>query len=99
MSQPEEIILDDGQYFVELNSNYPLKDAPGMLLRRRARSDTTPGGNECIGSFDKRLDGQWNADVTVPYDPVRDVECHVLAEGVDRMDAIVALWTGRRMAV
>ena len=52
MSQPEEIILDDGQYFVELNSNYPLKDAPGMLLRRCARSDTAAGGHECIGSFE-----------------------------------------------
>ena len=98
MSQPDEISLDDGQYFVELNSNYPLKDAPGMLLRR-ASGGTTPGGHECIGSFDKRLDGQWNADVTVPYDPERDAECHVLAADVDRLDAIVALWTGRRMAV
>lgn len=83
---------------MELNSNYPLKDAPGMLLRRSARSDAQ-GGHECIGSFDKRLDGQWNADVTVPYDPERDAECHVLATGVDRLDAIVALWSGRRMAV
>ena len=99
MSQPDEIILVDGQYFVELNSNYPLKDAPGVLLRRSSRSDTTPGGHECIGSFDKRLDGQWNADVNAPYDAEMDSDCHVLAAGVARLDAIVALWTGRRMAV
>ena len=91
-----EIILDDGKYFIELNPDHSLENAPGVLLRRCA---LTPSSHECIGSFDRRLDGQWKAGVTVPYDAEMENDCHILAAGVARLDAIVALWSGRRMAV
>ena len=92
------IILDDGEFFIDVNANYVAKDAPGFLERRCAYSETTPGGFECVGGFDKVLDGTWKADVNAPYDPERDSDCRRVTEGVSRMDAIVSLWRARHSA-
>ena len=38
------LILDDGQFFVELDDNYPTCLTPGFLQRRCYVGVTTPGG-------------------------------------------------------
>ena len=96
---PDEIILDDGVFFIDLNCNYEVSSAPGFLERRCAYGPKTPGGFECIGSFDKALDGTWTADVNAPYDPVTDGDCRKVATGASRMDAIAALWRERHSAL
>lgn len=94
----EQIILDDGTFYVDLNVNYPAEAAPGFLLRRCPVGLTTPGGYECVGSFCQVGNGLWRADVNAPYDPETDSDCLGLGEFKDRKDAIVALWHGRRYA-
>ena len=93
-----EIILDDGVFYVELNVNAEAVAAPGFLQRRCARGLATPGAYECVGSFGKAVDGTWHADVSSPWDEETGSDCNVLARGVDRMDAIAALWVGRHVA-
>ena len=68
----DKVILDDGEFYIDLNCNYEASNAPGFLERRCPYSATTPGGFECIGSFGKALDGTWKADVNAPYDPDTD---------------------------
>lgn len=92
------IILDDGQFYIELNVNYEASDAPGFLQRRCVYGLTTPGGYECLGSFQKALDGSWSADVNAPMDEDSGSDCDVLACKVSRMQAITALWVGRARA-
>ncbi|POR07961.1 hypothetical protein [Diaphorobacter sp. LR2014-1] len=92
----DQIILDDGVYFVDLNCNYETAKAPGFLQRRCSNGLTTPGGYECVGSFDKAADGTWRADVNAAYDPETDGDCRRVIEGVSRMDAIAALWAARK---
>lgn len=92
------IILDDGAFYVELNCNYAKSDAPGFLHRRCEFGVTTPGGYECLGSFQKAVDGSWNADVAAPMDEETGCDCAILARNVSRMDAIAALWAGRTRA-
>ena len=94
----DQVILDDGMFFVALNSNYAADDAPGFLNRRCSYGLTTRGGYECVGGFDKALDGRWRADVNAPYDSETDGDCRRVIEGVFRMDAIAALWRERHNA-
>lgn len=93
-----QIILDDGKFYIQLNVNYPAPNAPGFLLRRCAFGLTTPGGYECLGSFQKESDGSWSADVNAPYDEDTDSDCEMLTRKVSRLDAIAALWAGRANA-
>lgn len=95
----DQTILDDGEYFIDLNCNYEASIAPGFLQRRCAYSVTTPGGFECVGVFEKSLDGSWRADVNSAYDPDTDGDCRVVIQGVSRMDAIAALWANRKTAL
>ena len=96
--EKDQVILDDGEFFIDLNCNYEASNAPGFLERRCPYSATTPGGFECIGSFDKAVDGTWRADVNAPYDPATDGDCRIVAQGVSRLDAIAALWRERHTA-
>lgn len=91
----DQIILDDSQFFINLNCNYEAANAPGFLKRRCAYSATTPGGFECVGSFDRAPDGTWNASINTVYDPEADSDACVVAEGSSRIDAIAALWRER----
>lgn len=93
-----QIILDDGVFYVELNANYEDSEAPGFLHRRCAYGPTTPGGYECLGSFQKQS-GAWSADVNAPLDEDTDSDCIVVASGVSRLDAIAALWQSRSSAL
>ena len=93
-----KIILDDGQFYIQLNVNYEAFDAPGFLQKRCAYGLTTPGGYECLGSFQKALDGSWSADVNAPYDEDTGSDCEMLSRQVSRLDAIATLWAGRTSA-
>ena len=44
----QQIILDDGAFYVELNVNSEASVAPGFLQRRCAFGPTTPGGYEML---------------------------------------------------
>lgn len=88
-----KIILDDGEYLVEVNVNCRQYAAPSFLQRRCAHSLHTPGGWECVRSFQLRPDQCWSAEVTtLPVDD--DINCTELG----RFDAILALWQRRREA-
>ena len=95
----DQIILDDGTFYIDLNVNYKSHEAPGFLSRRCALRPTTPGGYECVGSFQKSADGAWGANINAHYDSNTDSDCKVVAEGVTRMDAIAALWLARKQAL
>lgn len=92
------VILDDGLFYVGLNCNYRSDDAPGFLERRCYFGVTTPGGYECIGSFNRGLDGSWTASIDVHYDAATDSDARVLGRFSDRLDAIAALWGARHQA-
>lgn len=92
------IILDDAIYYIELNCNYEASSAPGFLHRRCTVGVTTPGGYECIGSFDKDYRGMWNASIDTIFDPETDSDATGLGDFDQRLDAIVALWSARRSA-
>lgn len=94
-----QIVLDDGVFYIELNDNHKASIAPGFLQRRCPHGLTTPGGFECVGSFDRSLDDTWQASVNAPYDPETDSDSKTVAEGVSRMDAIAALWAARKSAL
>ena len=94
----DEIILDDGVFFIDLNCNHKPSEAPGFLERRCGYGPKSPGGYECVGGFEQALDGTWRADVNTPYDPATDGDCRFVIEGVSRMDAIAALWRERHAA-
>lgn len=97
MSQPH-IIIDDGRYYIDLNCNYEAPDAPGFLALRCPRGLTTPGGFDCLGSFDKKPDGTWQASIHTLLDEETDSDARTVAAGVSRMDAIAALWKHRESA-
>jgi len=95
----DQIILDDGRFFIDLNCNYAASDAPGFLSLRCFAGPTTPGGFECLGSFNKTTDGTtWEARVSAPYDSEIDSDSRTVITGVSRMEAISALWRERHTA-
>jgi hypothetical protein len=93
------LILDDGEYFVELNEAFPVGDAPGFLQRRCYIGVTTPDGYESVGRFDRDPHGGWHAGIDAPYDSGTNSSCRSLGRHSGRMDAIVALWFARREAL
>ena len=92
-------ILDDGEYYVELNVNFPASDAPGFLQRRCYVGVTTPGGYECVGGFERNARGLWQASIDAAYDPTTGSDSRLLGQHRSRLDAIAALWSARRRAL
>lgn len=88
------IIQDDGEFYLELNENYPAAKAPGFLKRR------CPNTKECtdvLGGFEP--EGQaWSCDINASLDEDTGSDVKVLAKGVARIDAIVMLWKHRTQA-
>lgn len=93
------ILLDDGSYYIELNVNAEPHNAPGFLQRRCAVDLHTPGGYECLGSFQCTPRGAWRANVNAPYDEEADSDTRDLGQFSERMDAILALWAARHEAL
>ena len=93
-----QIILDDGHFYIELNANFESASAPGFLLHRCAQSPSGQGGHECVGSFQESTGGYWSADIQSAYDVETDSDCKVVAMKSTRIDAIAALWIARKFA-
>jgi hypothetical protein len=93
------ILLDDGEFYVELNANFEPARAPGFLHRRCRTSLTTPGGYECVGSFDMAKSGRWTADLNAPFDDATCSDVLRLGEFGERLNAIAALWRRRGEAL
>ena len=94
-TQTAQVILDDGEFYVVLNPNHTPDVAAGYLERRCLVTPSTPGGFECIGSFTMQPAGAWEAKISKVYSAVDDCDCTVVAQEVDRLAAIVALWKAR----
>ena len=91
-------ILDDGEFYVELES-LEVADAPGFLQRRCRVGEKTPGGYECVGSFDCDSQGRWQALVVAPCDPITGSDYRLLGQHLSRLDAIATLWGARSQAL
>lgn len=94
-----DVLLDDGEFFVQHNSNYPPTAGNGFLMRRCRVSITTPEGAECVGGYDFQVNGKWVADIAKEYDADTDSDCRNVGSYDNRLDAIHALWTHRREAM
>jgi len=97
-TEPSATILDDGDFYVELNCNDSSAAAAGFLQRRCYVGVTTPGGYECIGSFERDVLGRWRASIDAVYDEQTGSDSRTLGCFADRLDAIVALWAARHAA-
>lgn len=93
------IILDDGDYYIELDSNCSLAAGPGYLQRRCYEGVTTPGGYECVGSFDKTPSNTWTANINANDCEKTGLDTKRLGEYKNRLDAVMALWKGRHKAL
>jgi hypothetical protein len=83
------IILDDGEYFIELEGPSSDRTAPGLLIKRCGHSISTPSGFECIGEFSKNGSFQWETKIFAD----KTNEIHVFSDILrGRHDAICTLW-------
>jgi hypothetical protein len=69
------VLLDDGEYFVQHNVNYPPTAGNGFLMRRCHYGLTTPEGAECVGGYDLKLDGKWLVDIATHYAEDTESDC------------------------
>ena len=92
------VVLDDGEYFIELNPNMQPAEAPGFLQQRWYVGVTTPGGYECIGSFERHAGDEWEASIDTSIDD-NGSDSRRLGRFAQRLDAIVTLWTARHDAL
>lgn len=97
-AQTDVVILDDGMFYIDLNCNYSPALAPGFLQHRCYVGVTTPGGYECVGSFDQKHDGMWEASIDIEYDHETESDARILGRFPTRLDAIAALWAARHQA-
>jgi len=92
------VIVDDGEFYIELNDNVDACIAPGFLQRRCYVGVTTPGGYECVGSFQRDARGLWHASIDALYDQHSGSDSRSMGQFTQRLDAIVALWQCRHEA-
>lgn len=92
------LLLDDGTYYIERNSNGDPKTTNGFLQRRCSIGTTTPGGYECLGSYDRAPSGEWRASINAAYDANSDSDARELGRFKRNVEAIAALWKARHEA-
>lgn len=92
------LLLDDGEFYIERNSNGEATKANGFLHRRCPTSPSTPGGYECIGGYERGTTGEWRASINAAYDQASDSDCRELGRFATNLDAITVLWKARRDA-
>lgn len=98
MANEQDFVLDDGEYYIEHNSNYPLDRGNGFLLRRCVYGETTPGGYECVGGYAQTLDGLWTADINHCPIEETDSDCTCLGTFKKKRFAVMELWNRRKEA-
>lgn len=89
----DKILLDDGEYFIQHNANYPLESSNGFLMKRRSFGEA-----DAIGGYDCQIEGKWHVDVTASWDDETETDCRTVGSFDDRLDAIAALWLARHEA-
>lgn len=95
----ELLLLDDGEYYIEHNCNYPLESGNGFLHRRCAFGLTTPGGYEVIGEYSQTVAGVWSVHIAKDLDVETDSDALSLGSFANRLDAITTLWQRRKEAL
>ncbi|WP_454830306.1 hypothetical protein [Paraburkholderia xenovorans] len=91
-----DVLLDDGEYFVQEHVNNPPTASNGFLMRRGASSSIEEA--ECVGGYDLNLDGRWLADIASFCDVATGSDSRLLGHFDSRLDAIWALWKHRHDA-
>lgn len=91
----EHVLLDDGQFVIQHNSNYPLDAGNGFLLATCPVTLATPAGTDCIGGYDLKSDGTWIADTVQRPASDEETDSFVLGYFPTRNEAIAALWLDR----
>lgn len=89
------IIQDDGEFYLELNTNHPIAQAPGFMMRRCPKTKTDIA---VLGGFQLGEKG-WNCDIKIPPDDRHGPDLQVLATGATRISAMVTLWQYRKRAI
>ena len=93
------IVLDDGEYYVELvTANAAAVNAPGLLKRRCYVSPTSPDGYEVLGMFCRFVGGGWQASIDAPADPLTGIKSKEYGPFDERLSAAIALWNCRHQA-
>lgn len=92
------IVLDDGEFFVEQNTTYALGSGPGLLCRRCGAEPDVSQGFECVGSFELRSDGLWEARIRTAVDAVASMAARRVGAFPERRRALSALWLARQVA-
>ena len=92
------ILLDDGEFLIAEVERESPRFQSVFLERRCAITEATPRGRECIGTGFVGAGGTWSARVATAFDVRAGTDAQTVATGVDRLDAIVALWHARRRA-
>jgi hypothetical protein len=92
------VVLDDGDYSVELHPGYPEATAPALLRRRCHHGVTTPDGFAYIGRVDLTSEGLWRANLTQKDDPSTDSDTFEVGNYKGRVFAIIAMWRTRELA-
>ncbi|CAH2932898.1 MAG: hypothetical protein CPSOU_6287 [uncultured Paraburkholderia sp.] len=87
MQSNGDVLLDDGDFFVEHSCTSPAGIANGFLMRCCRVSPTTPEGADCVGGYYLELDGMWRADLAIHHDGRTGSECHLLGRFGNRHEA------------
>lgn len=98
MSPKETILIDDGTYYIALDSKFPEATAPGFLKKRCASTAQAPAGCECIGTFSLGTNDNWESEISTGFDPVSGQDARNLGAAVSRISAIANLWQARHQA-
>lgn len=91
----KNVLLDDGQFVIEHNSNYQLDAGNGFLLVTCPVTLATPAGTDCIGGYDLLSNGSWIADTVQRPATDEETDSFVLGYFPTRNEAIAALWLDR----
>lgn len=92
------VLLDDGKFYIERNTNFVPGAATGFLLRRCPISLTTPGGYECVGWYKNHPGGKWSAYIDASHNQVSDDDFVSLGKFELCDEAISELWRRREEA-
>lgn len=90
------ILLDDGEFFIEHNGRLALAHGHGLLLKHCPVTPCTPEGVEILGGYDQQTDDSWSADMSDLSS--LDSDTPSLGSFASRNEAIAALWCARHRA-
>jgi len=94
-------VKSDGEYWIKLNSNYPITRTNAFLCHKAGDKDALPVGDHvCIGGADQVRfgdhQGQWQVTIDAPYDEETDSDVRFVGYFASRKEAIEVLWNERK---